>query len=318
MRRATIYLNLWMAVHLELEHALELCKQGDVNEDDYLYAWDKAVAFYTGSIAKQANGNAFEGYSLYTLAKERCMFSATCSDKVTTEPGITEPKTVNVANVNEKIFQYFNQGQQNLLDAKCVDVAVMVQKITQQMSVPLLQGILHFAYSMDLGNQQNDDGKDLEAEGAVFSASVLPLIHHCNADDAGVLYEHMRTDNGVDITDFKTVMEVMERNLECLGITCQDLGGVADVVNDDRTYLEGGEPCHYKQASTLPPGSSISGSGGTTAVLNTSTQQDAGPNVGLAVGMVVGLVVAFALITALVSFNGRSQKEYDGPNNEEA
>ena len=296
---------------MELEHAVDLCKTSSDKKDGQLHAWDKAVAFYVGSVAKIANGEEYDGFSLFTFAKENCMFSGTCSDRVEFVNG--ESVTTNVADVNEKIFASFIEGQQNLIDGTCVAAQANAGRIIQQMIVPLLQGVLHFAYAMSLGPQQNDAGHDLEAEGAVVTAAVLPLIYHCNKTDAEILYQNMRIGNGAGagVTDFNTVMDIVQRNVECLGTTCKDVGGVADLVNEDQVYMEGGEPCHHRQAA-----------GSATATNNiqvTSTKNSApGANVGLAVGVVLGLVLGGLVITVLISRKGRSGKEFDGPHFEDA
>lgn len=312
--RATIYMNIWMKVVLELEHAVALCNQNE--QEDQIHAWDKAVAFYTGSVAKQADGKYFEGHTLFTLAKEQCMFSATCTDQVELVNG--ESVVTNHANVNLKVFNDFSQGQQSLIDGDCASAKSSADRIIQQMAVPLIQGVILFAYSTDLGHQFDDASNNVEAAGAVFSASILPLVHHCSRLDAEVLYQNMRVGNGVGRTMYDQIMTLLEKNLECLGLTCQDIGGVADIVHEESVYMPGGEPCHHTNApppnsqATSPPATNT-GNGATANISSTETTSNSGgPNVGLALGIALIVVVSALVITALAS-RKKNQKEFDGP-----
>jgi hypothetical protein len=319
VQRAIVYLNIWMAVIMELDYAVHLCEQADPaslrNQDAALHSWDTAVAFYTGSVAKQANGKFFEGHTLYTLAEQRCMFSATCTAKV--EIVNEEPQQTTHANVNLKIFQAFNEGQQSLLDVNCASARVSADRIIQQMTIPLIQGVIHYAYAMDLGYQFDDPSHDLEAQGAVFAASMLPLVYHCNPLHGDVIYENMRVGNGVGRTNYDQIMDIIELNLDCLGLSCQEIGGVADIVNEDKVYMRGGEPCHHKNAPPATSQESTQTSTGNAAATDDKNEvilveSDQGPNVGLAVGIIVSLVLGTLLVTVVIS-RKRNGKEFDGP-----
>ncbi|CAB9506677.1 expressed unknown protein [Seminavis robusta] len=317
-KRATIYLNVWMAVVLEMEHAVHMCEKNDPTKpkDLQLYAWDKAVAFYTGSVAKQADGEFFKGHTLYTLAEEQCLFSGTCTDAVEIVSGQKVQKTH--ADVNLKIFNYFNSGQRSLLDGDCGAAKADAMSVIHQMQIPLIQGLIRYAYAMDLGYQSNDASHDFEAAGAVFSAAVLPLIHHCDATAAQSIYQNMRVANGVGTTSYDTVMTLLEKNLDCLGVTCDELGGVMDIANSDRIYMPGGEPCHHPDA---PPANNDPATVANTAAPTPNNNVAAtvytsdptgGPNVKLAVGVTL-LLVVLALVVAVVASRARNQKEFDGP-----
>ena len=82
-----------------------------------------------------------------------------------------------------------------------------------------------------------------------------------------------------------------ERNYGCMGITCEDVGGL---YNDaDETYLDNAGPC--------------AGSGGSSSETN----------VGLAVGLSIGAVVALALVFLLIKRrrSSASEVEFKSDNN---
>ena len=67
------------------------------------------------------------------------------------------------------------------------------------------------------------------AEGAVFTAAVLPLVHECNVAAAKTISDEMKFglyDQG-EYPDFAAVKAAFESTYDCLGITCADVGGLS-------------------------------------------------------------------------------------------
>lgn len=300
IKKGIAYMNVWMYVIREMEDAIDDCQSDcstvsatDACNDDQVHAWDEAVAFYTGSVPKTSGDG---GHLLYTLAQKRCENYGTC---------LTDTSEVGMARANSEIFKNFRMGKQDLLKGDCQAVEKNVARITQLMTVPLIQGTLRYAYVMD---KQNDDREKAQAEGATFAASVLPMLHACSAADADIVYNNMRVGNGGSAS-FEVVKTAFERNYNCLGITCEDIGGLVDTVSQG--YLKGAEPCGYvKPSSTTTTASSSSSNSGTSSTKAPSTG-DSGPNVGLAVGLTIG-IVAFLIIVALLVSRKGDDKEYDG------
>lgn len=83
----------------------------------------------------------------------------------------------------------FKVGLQNLLNGKCSEARKQNELIAQLMAVPLVQGTVRYAYITD--SSQNDVDEKPKAEGAVFAASVVPIMHACNTGDAQTIYENM-------------------------------------------------------------------------------------------------------------------------------
>jgi len=109
-------------------------------------------------------------------------------------------------------------------------VRPLVDQIVSLMTVPLVQGALRYAYK----NSQAGDGMATPknaAEGATFSAAVLPLVHHCNTDNL----KFGLFPDGVNATgsysDFAAVKAAFEDVYACLGITCAQVGGLIQAID---------------------------------------------------------------------------------------
>merc|ERR1712115_67322 len=103
------------------------------------------------------------------------------------------------------------------------------------MYIPLIQGTLRYAYFLETG----DRNEKQRAEGAVFSASVLPRIHAASPSAAATIDRNMSI--MATTTSFSAVKSAFESVYADLGITCRKVGGI---VTADGNYVEGGAPCN--------------------------------------------------------------------------
>jgi hypothetical protein len=141
--------------------------------------------------------------------------------------------------VNEALFKQFTKGKVALQEGKCADVPPIKKLIVELMSIPLVQGSLRYAYKVAklLG------GSKVFAEGAAFSAAILPRIHACDASAAKVISDNMNmeiSEKARMSAGFGAVKKAFETVYECLGITCASVGGL---ILQDAEYYEGAEPC---------------------------------------------------------------------------
>ncbi len=90
----------------------------------------------------------------------------------------------------------------------------------------------------------------------------------------------MKTGQG-NTADFNAVKQAFQRNYDCLGITCKDVGGYWN--SADEVYFEGAGPC---------------GSGDSR-------------NAGMAVGITVGALAVLALFTFVCRSRRRSAASAD-------
>jgi hypothetical protein len=263
--KGAAYMNVAMYVIRELEDAIDDCDAGcstaDCN-DDSVSALDEAVAFYTGELTDGGIGKL-----MYALAEKRCIDFNTC--------GRDGDSSTGKAKVNYEIFDDFERMENDLRMKECGLARKTKERIVRQMFVPLIQGTLRYAY---ITGVQPDATQKSEAEGAAFAAAVLPMVHSCNEDDAQTIYDNMKTGQA-NTAQFLAVKEAFERNYDCLGITCKDVGGYWN--SGDQVYFEGADPC----------GSGDSGDSS---------------NVGMAVGITVG-VAAFAVLALFLVCRSRQR-----------
>jgi len=235
IKKGTAYMSIWMYVVRELEDALDDCAAScsiDGCNDDKVSAWDEAVAFYAGS-----NVNEPKNYLLYALANKRCANFMTCG-----EDG--DEMTGN-AYVNNEIFTQFNLGLSVLLKGKCADARKIKERIVQLMTVPLVQGSLRYAHIVGV---QGDDSEKARMEGSVFTAAVLPMVNACSPSDAATIYDNMKF-NPSSTPNFSAVKKAYENNYKCLGITCDDVGGLIDPTTGN--YLAGANPCGTRGSGSV-------------------------------------------------------------------
>jgi len=181
------------------------------------------VAFYAGSL--EGVSGSTSGKLLYRLAEKRCTNFGTCT-------GANDKSAVNAHVVAQSIL-----GQTALVEGKCIEVIPIKRRIAALMSVPLVQGALRYAYKVD---QMNGSHKEL-AEGAVFSAAILPLVAQCNSSAAKLISNNMKIDSSAPMqSGFTAVKQAFEATYACMDITCADVGGL---ILEGSTYYPMASPC---------------------------------------------------------------------------
>jgi hypothetical protein len=255
IKKGTVYLNVWMYAIHELEAAALKCDTASTdNNEAAVHAWDEGVAFYTGSL--EGTDGSGSGKLMYALADKRCANFKTCVGGTTS--GTAASTTA--------MFADFALGKTALEANQCDDMRAIVDSITAQGFVPIIQGSLKYGWSMGQGGASTK----AIAEAATFTAGVIGRVNHCSAEDAKIIWDNTKI--GQTTTDFAAVKAAFERNYACMGITCADVGGYVD---DDGNYREGAEAC--------------TGTGGSSGL-------GTGPLVGIIVGGIVGVVVITFLL----------------------
>ncbi len=190
IKKGANYQAVWMYVLHELEDAIGDCYSDDITNNDGTptggapHAWDEGWAFYAGSTvgATAADAVTDDGTLIWELAEKRG------TDFGTTHS--TGPATVNV-----NLLAEFIKGRDLIIAAKCAEAEPIIDNIITQMSIPLIQGTLKYAYSSDpltaTGKCTADAGKDAMtasddcvkgwAEGWAFAAAILPRINECSS-----------------------------------------------------------------------------------------------------------------------------------------
>lgn len=213
MTTATLTLHIWMHVIFLLEDSVGKCQS---NYGDHgINSWDKAVAYYTGSMEGAESDASQEGFLLKQLANKFCQTFKTCGPKGDEEFG--------EAYVNTEILRAFQNGLKALKDGRCSSLETNKDYISELMRVPLVQGLLVNSYAQQLAPQRSEKA---EAAGATFLAAVAPFVYNCNPTDASALVELMGASSFRGNTDFPTVKGILERNYECMRINCAHVGGI--------------------------------------------------------------------------------------------
>jgi len=225
-------MNVWMYVVREFEDAIEDCNEGCIDcNDDPVHAWDEGVAFYSGSLEGTDNANSVSGKLIHALADKRCENFKTCLGA----DGVSSKNS----KVNSAFIKQCKEGQAKLLAGKCKEAIPIKDRIIEIMSVPLIQGSLRYAYKV--GMQSKKDSKTV-SEGAAFSAAILPRVHACDPAAAKTISDNMKEPmyGASSMSDgFAKVKAAFESTYKCMGVTCEDIGGLW--LTED--YYDGAAPC---------------------------------------------------------------------------
>eukprot|EP00746_Dinoflagellata_sp_MGD_P154612 gnl/MRDRNA2_/MRDRNA2_84928_c0_seq2.p1 gnl/MRDRNA2_/MRDRNA2_84928_c0~~gnl/MRDRNA2_/MRDRNA2_84928_c0_seq2.p1 ORF type:complete len:575 (-),score=102.81 gnl/MRDRNA2_/MRDRNA2_84928_c0_seq2:102-1826(-) len=246
-KTTTVYMNVWMYVIHKMEDAILQCKRCLKTDKckASVHAWDEAVAFYTGSLA-DSHDKSKPGKLLHELAEKLCKSFGTC----TAGNGRSA--------VNLYIIEQFNKGQKKFIEGRCEEAISVKRRIVELMSVPLVQGALLSAYKVTNTSDPHGPSDKMptnayshmtgspvptycssrgfcvkeKAEGEAFSAAILPRVGACGK---GLMVESSIREN-MDMNAEKPVVQgfafvkfYFEQIYECLGITCEDVGGLVEL-----------------------------------------------------------------------------------------
>ncbi len=236
-----------------IEFGLDGCKKNSkdfssygshLSKDSIIASWDQAAALYAGSVLIAPEGSTTDSTktgSLYyhmveTLANE---FGAMQVDETTSQP---------VSIVNQKIMDAFATGKVALEQSDCeVGVRSSYFTITNHMKTPWIQGVLKAAF--EYSNFHYDNIQDREEQGgkaAAYMAALLPNLYECSPEAAEIVMEELAVmwphGNSVKLRpDFARVRNALEHQYQCIGVTCDEIGGFINPETGD--YFEETRPC---------------------------------------------------------------------------
>jgi hypothetical protein len=250
VKKGAVYMNTWIYALHELYSAVKKCKDDNIAlATGAPHAWDEYWAFYAGTLAGPDGMKS--GQLSYALAdKRQGNFGTGINNQ---EPLPTWRATDDGANsnVNAALLAMTRAGWVNVKNGDCDDAEAKIPLMLNQMTVPLVQGTLRYAWKSDpKGNDESfsSEGKAL-AELNAFGMAIVARVNTCNPADAAIIakniaYPDMLDENKPEeiVPDgFAAVKAAFERNYECLGITCSDVGGL--LVGETGEFVEGMEPC---------------------------------------------------------------------------
>lgn len=272
---ATLNLNVWMYVIREYEDALDDCAKGCASDQcntDKVNAWDEGIAFYVGSL--EGGDGSGDGLLSYALADELCVEFKTCGKEGQEVSGLSF--------VNSEIVRLSEPAVDLLLAEKCVETRVYVKEIVGLMTSTLVQALLRSTYETSTRNVPiSDNVKDVaRAEASAYAAAVLPILHDCSASDAEFVYQQLDYNNDKD-RDYAAIKEVLEKHYVCMGITCEQVGGIWDPTTS--SYKSDASPC------------------------STSVEQE--NHLGLILGISLGGIAFLAVIAVFLARRKKSQND---------
>ena len=109
-----------------------------------------------------------------------------------------------------------------------------------------------------IGEVPSDRSQKNAAEGATFSAAVLPLVHHCSPEAAAAISVNLKFglfDAGT-YASWVDVKSAFEETYACLGITCAQVGGLVD--SDGALLASSTAACTPAPVAAYIPGSDVS------------------------------------------------------------
>merc|ERR1719171_425753 len=144
-------------------------------------------------------------------------------------------------------------GRDKILASDCFTVVKEFDGIVDQMTVPLIQGMLKYAFKSDPANTAGSctsGSCDKEwAEGWAFAAAVLPRLHFCSTAVAEFVKANLDTANAAPMKDgFRELKAKVESTYACMGISCADVGAFQTSAG----IYAGMEACTVKIAGYLP------------------------------------------------------------------
>jgi len=208
---------------------------------------DKAVALYTGS---ETRDDSNYGFFLYTLTQTEGYKFGTC-------------KKDEMSPVNKKIFDKFRSVKSNLVQNECTSLQTNVRDVKELMTVILVQGVTRSIYELDI---HHDFQETTQSMAAAFATALVPLLHSCSEGYAMMVHNDLAPGKSTK-GSYEVVKDAIEKNYDCLGISCEDVGGLVDIRGEG--YLAGAEACNgvipVKRDEIFSSSSGGSGSSGSSS-----------------------------------------------------
>ena len=223
IKKGAAYMAVWMYVLHEFEDAIKDCTAGDITANDgSVHAWDEGWAFYAGS--QVGTDGAESGDLLYGLANSRCKNFGTCASGAT-----------GLANANSKALAAAIAGRDDITTAKCTGGTTQLKILTEQMTIPLIQGTLKYAWEADpamtgsacAGQTAPFDASCSKAwaEGWTFASAVLPQINACSTAHAKTVKDALDGAAAAPMAGgIAAVKAAVEACYPSMGITCAEVG----------------------------------------------------------------------------------------------
>jgi len=238
-KKGTAYLSGLLEVNQYMEQASELIRNDNCVLqfgpcEDAAIAWNKAAAFFVGSlegakgvfVSTDVSGNEIPvkpyGKMLYALGDKRCRNFRKCGVNADSDAKNLPSKTNIVA------IALFQKGAGFVFAGDVDSLQQTIQEINSQILITFIQGSLRYGYRL---GGDSDKGKEL-GEGATFAACAAPQLWAI--DTKAGKFVSKQYEIGPEgpasegVFDFVGVRNAFECNYEKLGISCDEVGALWD------------------------------------------------------------------------------------------
>jgi len=235
------YTTALLQMYQLMEQAVQMVKDGCisyVNKDSGETSCEDAVNFWDMAAAVQDGPNY--------LGTKRCQNYLTCGWDHENE--VEEVATIAIA--NQKVLNLFQVGQNAVRTGDIVGVKGIIKLIQSAQIVSYIQGVGRYAQKIAAKEPPclKDFNKEY-AEGMAFSTGMLPQLYMCDRSAAKTvdrtfqLVEDNCFPGSKNDFTIEAFLGVLRKNYQCLGITCEDVGGLWNDDPEVLDYYTGAEPC---------------------------------------------------------------------------
>mmetsp|Transcript_10285 Transcript_10285/g.20682 ORF Transcript_10285/g.20682 Transcript_10285/m.20682 type:complete len:409 (+) Transcript_10285:181-1407(+) len=230
------YTTALLEMYQLMEQAVQTIRGGCIsyaNKDSGGTSCQRAVEIWDEAAAVQDGPNY--------LGTKRCQNYLTCGWDYNNTDG-------SIAITNQKVLNLFQVGQNAVRTGDIVGVKGIIKLIQSAQLVSYIQGVGRYAQKIaDFDPPCVMDFNKEYAEGMAFSTGMLPQLYQCDRSAALTVDKTFQLKAGncfpdvVSTKDFtiEDFLGVLRKNYQCLGVTCEDVGGLWD----GEKYYAGAGPC---------------------------------------------------------------------------
>jgi len=231
-KKITQYTTTLLEMYQLMEQSVQLVKgncisyvnekSGATSCQDAVNAWDNAAAVQDGP-----------NY----LGGKRCANYNTCGWN-NAEKGI--------AIANQKVLNLFQVGQNAIRTGDIVGAKGIIKLIQSAQLVSYIQGVGRYAWKVTDKNDCLEANNKEYAEGMAFATGLLPQLYKCNRSAARTVdktFQLLKGNCFGEEGSFVDFIAVLRSEYQCLGITCEDVGGLLAGEYGTGDYEDGAAPC---------------------------------------------------------------------------
>mmetsp|Transcript_23777 Transcript_23777/g.27546 ORF Transcript_23777/g.27546 Transcript_23777/m.27546 type:complete len:449 (+) Transcript_23777:277-1623(+) len=234
--KGTAYLSGLLEVNQYMEQASALIRNSDCvlpfesSCQGAVNAWNKAAAFFVGSLEGAVGVPGAFGKMLYSLGDRRCHNFRKCGVNADSDARI-------ISKTNIVSIALFQKGERLVFAGDVEGLQKTIKEINAQILITFIQGSLRYGYR--LGDFQetpgaktrSSKGEELGA-GATFAACAAPQLWAISKRAGRFVSKQYKIGPegpaSRSVFDFVGVRNAFECNYKKLGISCDEIGALWD------------------------------------------------------------------------------------------